>query len=167
MSDRFACLVVADESPEFPVALAYASLLAKATGWRLVMLRVIEPAEPAPWAVVSEEMRRQAMAAAESLTQRFAAEVWAACGIEAERVIRQGELKPEVRRFIEEEPAINIVVLAAAVAKSGPGPLVASLAKAQGLGGRAVPVIVVPGVLTKDEIRALALPLGAVATPPA
>jgi Universal stress protein family len=166
MKDGFACLVIADESPEFPAALAYGSLLAKATGWRLIMLRVIEPAEPAPWAVVSEEMRRQAMSHAESLTQRFAAEVWAECGIEAERIIRQGELKPEVRRFIEEEPAVNVVVLAAAGGNRGPGPLVASLAKAQGLGGRAVPVMVVPGVLSKAEIRALALPLGEAAAPP-
>ena len=56
----FACLVVADESEEFPDALTYAGLLAKSAGWRLVMLRVIEPADPAPWASITEEMRRQA-----------------------------------------------------------------------------------------------------------
>ncbi|MEJ0058289.1 MAG: universal stress protein [Terricaulis sp.] len=154
----FACLVIADESPEFPAALTYASLLAKGAGWRLVMLRVIEPSEPAPWASVSEEIRRQAQATAESLIQRFSAEVWAETGITAEAIVVEGELRPEVRKVIEGDATITLVVLAAAHGAGGPGPLVASLAKGQGFGGRAVPVLVVPGALTKDEVRALGLP---------
>jgi hypothetical protein len=59
MSDTPACLVVADESPEFPAALAYAAHIAKASGWRLLMLHVIEPQEPAPWVRVNDEMQRQ------------------------------------------------------------------------------------------------------------
>src|SRR5688572_11516891 len=108
MSSGHACLVIADESPEFPAALIYAAHMAKGAGWRLIMLRVIEPAEPAPWASVSEEIRRQSHAAAESLTQRFAAEVWAECGLTAEPLVRVGELKPEVRRLIEEDASIAL-----------------------------------------------------------
>lgn len=156
----FALLVVADESEEFPAALTYAGLLAKSTGWRLVMLRVIEPSDPAPWASVSEEMQRQAQAAAETLTQRFAAEIWAECGVNAEPVLCYGDLKPELRKLLEEDVSIKLVVLAAAIPPNGPGPLVVQLGKNQGLGGRAVPVLVVPGGMTRAEIRALALPLG-------
>ena len=57
--------------------LIYAGLLCRYTGWRLLMLRVIEPSDPAPWASITEEMRRQARDTAESMTQRFAAEAWA------------------------------------------------------------------------------------------
>ena len=89
-------------------------LLCRYTGWRLVMLRVIEPSDPAPWASITEEMRRQARDAAELLTQRFAAEVWAECGVTAEPVLREGDLKPELRKLIEEDPSIKLVVLAAA-----------------------------------------------------
>lgn len=160
MSDNPACLVIADESEEFSAALTYAGLLAKRTGWRLVMLRVIEPSDPAPWASISEEMRRQAQLAAESLTQRFAAEIWAECGVTAEPVLREGELKPELRKLLEEEKSIKLVVLASAAGPGGPGPLVAQLGRSQGLGARAVPVLVAPGSLTREEIRALALPLG-------
>ena len=163
----FACLVVADESEEFPDALTYAGLLAKSAGWRLVMLRVLEPADPAPWASITEEMRRQAQSAAESLTQRFAAEVWAECGVNVEPVLREGEVRPEIRKLLDEDPSIKLVVLAAAAGPGGPGPLVASLAKSQGLGNRPVPVLVVPGALTKDEVRALALPVGAALDPTA
>jgi nucleotide-binding universal stress UspA family protein len=162
MDERFACLVIADESPEFPAALTYAGIVAKSAGWRLIMLRAIEPSDPAPWATITEEIRRQAHDAAESLTQRFAAEIWAECGLTAEPILREGDLKPELRRLLEEEAAIKLVVLAAAAGPGGPGPLVASLAK-QGLGGRPVPVLVVPGALSKEEIRALALPVGAAA----
>jgi hypothetical protein len=164
MSERFAVLVIADESEEFPDALIYAGLICRNTGWRLVMLRVIEPADPAPWASITDEMRRQAYNAAESLAQRFAAEVWAECGVTAEPVLREGNLKPELRKLIGEDASIKLVVLASAAGPGGPGPLVSQLGKAQGLGPRPVPVLVVPGALTRDEIRALALPV-AIAAP--
>jgi len=167
MSDEsFAVLVIADESEEFPDALLYAGLLCKSTGWRLVMLRVVEPEAPAPWASITDEMRRQAHAAAESLTQRFAAEVWAECGVTAEPVLRDGEVKPVLRKLLDEDQSIKLVVLAAAAGPGGPGPLVAQLGKSAGLGTRAVSVLVVPGALTREEVRKLALPVGA-APPPA
>ncbi|MGE3141737.1 MAG: universal stress protein [Hyphomonadaceae bacterium] len=153
-----ACLVIADESSEFPAALAYAAHLAKAGGWRLLMLHVIEPSEPAPWVTVSEEMQRQAQAGAEALLERFAGEAWAEAGVQAEGVIREGELRPELRRLIDNDHQIRLVVLAAAAGAGGPGPLVSSIAKGQGWASRAVPVMIVPGALSKEEIRALALP---------
>lgn len=164
MSDRFAVLVIADESEEFPDALIYGGLICRNTGWRLVMLRVIEPSDPAPWASITDEMRRQAYDAAESLTQRFAAEVWAECGVTAEPVLREGDLKRGLRELIEEDATVKLVVLAAAAGPGGPGPLVTQLGKSAGLGPRPVPVLVVPGALTRDEIRALALPV-AIAAP--
>lgn len=163
MSDeRFACLVIADESEEFPDALIYAGLICKNTGWRLVILRVIEPADPAPWASITEEMRRQAVDAAESLTQRFAAEVWTECGVTAEPVLREGDLKPELKKLIEQDTSIKLVVLASAHGPGGPGPLVVQLGKSSGLGARPVPTLVVPGALTREEIRSLALPVAVV-----
>lgn len=164
MSETPACLVVADESAEFPAALTYAGHLAKRTGWRLIMLRVIEPSDPAPWASITDEMRRQAQEAAESLTQRFAAEIWAECGVTAEPVLREGDIKPELRKLLEENAAIRLVVLASAAGPGGPGPLVTQLGKSQGL-GRPVPVLVVPGALSREEIRALALPVGLTEAP--
>jgi len=161
----YACLVVADESEEFPDALIYAGLLCRNTGWRLIMLRVIEPSDPAPWASITDEMRRQAQDAAESLTQRFAAEVWAECGVTVEPILREGDLKPELRKLLDEDASIKLVVLAAAAGAGGPGPLVAQLGKAGGLGPRPVPVLVVPGALSRDEIRKLAI-IGAAPPPP-
>lgn len=159
MSETNACLVIADESKEFPAALTYAGQLAKVNGWRLVMLRVIEPSDPAPWASITEEMRRQALDAAESLTQRFAAEVWAECGVTAEPVLREGNGKSELKKLIDEDLSLKLVVLAAAHGGSGPGPYVSSLAKGPGLGTRHIPVMVIPSTLSREEIRALAVPM--------
>jgi hypothetical protein len=156
--ENHACLVVADESEEFPNALVYAGLLAKRTGWRLIMVRVIEPSDPAPWASITDEIRRQARAAAESLTQRFAAEVWAECGVTVETVLREGDLKRELRKLLEEDATVKLVVLASAAPPGGPGPLVKQLGKSSGFGARHVPVLVVPGALRRSEVRALALP---------
>jgi nucleotide-binding universal stress UspA family protein len=166
MSGALKSLVIADESPEFPAALHYAALRAKRTGEAIVMLRVVEPPEPAEWVSVSEEIRRQAAEAAEALTQRFAAEVWAETGLTVEIVIREGDLKAEIRRLLEEDKAVKIIVLAAGSGKGGPGPLVSSLAKGHAFGARALPVLVVPGGLSKEELKALADP-EAPAEPPA
>ena len=59
--------------------------------------------------------------------------------------------------MISGDSDIKILVLAAAVGGRGPGPLVASLAK-EGVtwGARKVPVTLVPGDLTDDEIAELA-----------
>jgi nucleotide-binding universal stress UspA family protein len=118
---------------------------------------------------VSEEIKRQAAEAAEALTQRFAAEVWAETGLTVEIVIREGELKDEIRRLLEEDAAIKLVVLAASGSKGGPGPLVQSLAKGAGLHGHVIPVLVVPGGLAKEQIKAFAdpEPPAAANTPPA
>ena len=72
MNDVFKYLIIADESPEFPAALAYVAYRAKQTGGdAIVMLHVVEPPEPSEWVSISEEIRRQATEAAEALTQRF------------------------------------------------------------------------------------------------
>jgi nucleotide-binding universal stress UspA family protein len=159
MATGFKYLVLADESPEFPAALLYGALRAKTTGAGLVMLHVIEPSSWTHWVSVGEEMREEALENARALTGRFAAEVWAEAGLEPEIVIREGELHAELKRLVEQDRDIKVVVLAAGVGREGPGPLISSLAKGNGLGGaRPLPTVVVPGSLTKTEIRDLAAP---------
>jgi nucleotide-binding universal stress UspA family protein len=156
---RFKYLVVADDSAEFPAALAYAAHRVKVTTGALVILRIVDTVtDNAHWVSVGEEMRAEALEAAEAMAERLAAETWAETGVQPEIVIREGETKAELRRFIDEDADIRIVVLAAGIGRDGPGPLVSSVAKGQGLGGRALPVLIVPGSLSRAEARALAVP---------
>ena len=67
-------------------------------------------------------------------------------------VIREGGTAEEIVRLIEEDADIGILVLAAGTGKEGPGPLVATSAKTAGT--FPIPVAIVPGHLSDEEIDA-------------
>jgi nucleotide-binding universal stress UspA family protein len=151
-------LVVADDTPEAETALRFACRRARSTGGHVAILLVIEPEVFEHWSGVREELERQQREEAEVLLQAKAAFVQEATGFAPEFIIKNAEsMRAGLRAAIAEDPDIKILVLAAAVGGRGPGPLMASLAK-DGVtwGGRKVPVTVVPGDLTDDEIAELA-----------
>lgn len=151
-------LVIADDSPEFQAALRFACRRARSTGGHVALLRVIEPAVFEHWSGVRDEIERQAREEAEQALQKMAEYVVEQSGMAPEFIILDADnTRAALRKAISEDPAIKILVLAAAVGGRGPGPLVASIAK-EGVkwGTRKVPVTVVPGDLTDDEIADLA-----------
>lgn len=151
-------LILADESPEFRAALRFACRRARSTGGHVAMLKVIEPAVFEHWSGVRDEIERQAREEAEANLQDFATLVIAETGKPPEFIIKHADnTRAALRQVISEDPDIKILVLAAAVEGRGPGPLVASIAK-DGVkwGARNVPVTIVPGDLTDDEIADLA-----------
>ena len=151
-------LVIADDSPEFQAALRFACRRARSTDGHVALLRVIEPAVFEHWSGVREEIERQARDEAEAALQQSGAFVLAETGLPPEYLIQNAEnLRTALRDVIAADPAIKIVVLATAIGTRGPGPLVASLAK-EGVrwGARKVPVTLVPGDLTDEEIADLA-----------
>lgn len=151
-------LVIADDSPEFPAALRFACRRARSTEGHVALLRVIAPAVFEHWSGVREEIERQAREEAEAALQKTAEFVVAETGLPPEFIIKHADnTRTALRQVIGEDPAIKILVLAAAVGGRGPGPLVASIAK-EGVkwGARKVPVTVVPGDLTDEEIDDLA-----------
>src|ERR1700761_7634327 len=151
-------LVVADDTPEFQAALRFACRRARSTGGHVAILRVIEPEYFEHWSGVREEIERQAREEAEAVLQESAALVQAETGLPPEFIIKHAEsVRAGLREVTAAAPDIKILVLAAAIGGRGPGPLVASLAK-DGVtwGARKVPVTLVPGDLTDDEIADLA-----------
>ena len=68
-----------------------------------------------------------------------------------------GDAQAAIRKVVGADPDIKILVLAAGTSSRGPGPLVSAIIK-QGaqIGGRKLPVTIVPGELTEDEIEDLA-----------
>lgn len=151
-------LVIADDSPEFGAALRYACRRARSTGGHVALLRVIEPAVFEHWSGVREEMERQERAEAESVLQKLAEQVVAQTGQNPEFLIKHAEnTKAAIRAVVAADPDIKILVLAAAAGGKGPGPLVASIARdGVAWGTRKLPVTVVPGDLTDEEIADLA-----------
>lgn len=158
MSDkrRHKWLVVVDDTTEVRLALRFAARRARNVGGRVTLLRVIQPSEEVQehWLSVAEQLREEAREAAEHLLSDIAQQVQQETGLVPELIIREGNSKEELLKLIDSDPAIRILVLAAAPGPSGPGPLVTALA-GQMAGNMRVPVTVVPGSLTSEEIDEL------------
>jgi nucleotide-binding universal stress UspA family protein len=147
-------LVVVDESEEMRVALRYAALRAKSTGGKVALLYVIEPSDLQQWMAVESLMREERRQEAEVLLQKLSGEVTELCGTLPIVFIREGRRRDELLSLLEEEPTISILVLAAGTGAEGPGPLVTQLVGKMS-GRMRVPITVVPGNLSNEQIAAL------------
>lgn len=147
-------LVVIDDTPECERAVYYASRRALHTGGTLVMLFVIVPGEFQHWLGVESIMRAESQDEARRVLGEFAEKARKWAEIEPELVIREGTRDDEIIALIEADEDISILVLAAGTGKEGPGPLVSAVA---GRGSIAfpVPVTIVPGNLSDEEIESL------------
>lgn len=143
-------LVVVDQSPELKVALRFACRRARATGGRVAMLYVTEPAS-AEWLGVGDIMREERRAEAETRLQELASEVREMSGDIPVLYVREGEPRDELLRLLEEEPSISILVLGADPGPKGPGPLITALAGKHASKLR-VPLTIVPGGLSDEAI---------------
>ena len=145
-------LVVVDKTPESRVAVRFATRRAQHTGGRVTLLCVAQHDDFQQWRGVEEIMRDEAHAEAEGMLYEAAQVVNELSGIMPELVIPFG-LKTEcLAQIIKEDNAISILVLASGTGKEGPGPLVSMFATAV----QAIPVTIVPGNFTQEQIDALA-----------
>ena len=147
-------LLIAHDCPEARLAAYFAARRARHSGARVALLHVVEPPEFGHWASVAETMREEAEERAEAAIAEFAAIVEAELGERPETIIREGRMVEEIRKLIEQDADIAILFLGAATDAAGPGPLVAALAhKPSYLGARPIPVTVVPGSVTREDLR--------------
>jgi hypothetical protein len=73
-----------------------------------------------------------------------------------EEIIREGHKAEEIVKLIEEDKNFGVLVLGASDDPKGPGPLVSSLAAGTKAGTFSIPITIVPGNLTLEEIAGLA-----------
>jgi nucleotide-binding universal stress UspA family protein len=147
-------LVVIDETPECDRAVYFASRRAARIGANVIMLRVIETHDASQqWLGVADIMRAEAHEEADAQLSKYVARANGVAGITPERVIREGDKAEEILKLIDEDEDIFILVLAAGTGSEGPGPLVATIGRTAG--NYPIPVAIVPGHLTDDEIDAL------------
>lgn len=147
-------LVIIDDTPECDRALYFASRRAARIGGGVVMLRVIGTQDRnQQWLGVADIMKAEAHEEAKQVLDRAAERARKIARIKPERVVREGDTATEILNLIEEDEDIAILVLAAGTGKEGPGPLVSSLGKTAG--EYPIPVAIVPGHLSDEEIDAL------------
>jgi nucleotide-binding universal stress UspA family protein len=148
-------LCVVDESAEMGIAVRYACRRARSTGGHVALLFVIEPAEIQSWGAVEALMREEQRTEAEQALHRLAKEVHRVSGAVPVFYVREGHRRDEVLRLIDEDPTISVLVLGAGTGPEGPGPLVTFLAGKGGANRLRVPLTIVPGGLTPDQVDAI------------
>jgi nucleotide-binding universal stress UspA family protein len=146
-------LIILDDSPEMLNAMRYAAIRASKTDGGVEMLAVVSPAEFQAFAGVADVMRAEAREKIEAHFQVFKDRMEKREGITPTLAIREGELVDAVLAHLKDDPEIGVLVLGAGTEKSGPGPLVHALTGRR-LGELRVPITIVPGSMTKDDIVA-------------
>ena len=145
-------LVVIDETPECDRALTFAAYRTKRTGGTVVLMSIVEP----PGFVglgVEDVLRAEAIEEAERNLDVRLARLRDIGDIKVESVIREGDAAEQIERVIGADRDIAILALAASVSADGPGPLVLHFAnRANAL---PIPLTIVPGRMTDDEIIAI------------
>jgi len=156
MAEARKFLVVADGSDESRTAAYFAARRARNTGGEVIVLAVAQTEGGFEhWLGVGEAMRAEAREAAEEALESLAEDVEGVTGARPLLVLKEGELSECLRKLVEEDDEIAILVLGAA-AGGEPGPLVQALARAKGLfEKRQIPVTVVPGGLSREDLKAL------------
>lgn len=151
-------LIVVDESSEAESALYYAASRVLRSSGSLVLLYVIASDEVQPWVGVRQLQIEEETTKAKAMFRLFRRKLQLAGfdHLDVEDVIREGEPAEQILAAIAEDEDVAILVLGASIDAKGPGPLVQSLAAGKVAGGFPVPVTVVPGQLTLDDIKALA-----------
>jgi len=148
------CLVIVDATADWDRAVYYASRWARRVGGGVVMLHVIETEEQSQqWLAVADIMRAEAHENANAALDRAASRAKRIAAITPERVIREGEPTDQILDLIEQDVDIALLVLSANPGAEGPGPLTTMLART--VGTFPIPVVIVPGDLTDDELDAL------------
>jgi nucleotide-binding universal stress UspA family protein len=149
-------LCVLDGSEELSIALHYASMRSLRTGARVGLLYVLEQADEfGHWAGVAALMREEARAEAERLLLQAAEVVKRLSGQTPILYISEGEPSQAVIDLINEDRDIAFLILAADTEGQGPGPLVTQITSRH-IGSLHIPVVVVPGNMSDDEIRSFA-----------
>lgn len=151
-------LAVVDETPECEIALAYAASRAARTGGSLALLYVIEPGDFPQFLGIEEVAREEGLAKAKAVFRLFHRKL-KNMGFEEiapEEIIREGVKAEEIVRLVEEDQEIGVLVLGASRDPSGPGPLITALAIGRLAGTFPVPITIVPGTLSVEEIQGLA-----------
>lgn len=147
-------LVVVDDTEEMQVALRFACKRAKNTGGRVALLYVVEPADFQHFAAIGDLMREEARSEGERILQELAQEVNRLTETIPVLYVREGEVREQLFKLIEEEPQISILVLGANTGSRGPGPLVVALT-GKYVGKLHIPVTIVPGNLKDSEIDSI------------
>ncbi|WP_299650439.1 universal stress protein [uncultured Jannaschia sp.] len=147
-------LVVLDDTRECLNAMRFAALRAEHTGGGIEVLAVIPPEDFNHWIGVGDIMREESRERIVAHFEVFAKWMRDRHGLEPHLVIREGEPVTEILAQVTEDTEIGVLVLGASAEGKDPGPLVTQLTRSAG--DLPVPVTIVPGNLTREQLEGIA-----------
>jgi nucleotide-binding universal stress UspA family protein len=146
-------LVVVDDSAESRVALRFSARRAAKTGGKVEVLGVVEPQDFVQFGGVQAAIEEEQRLRIEGVVSSAIGEILDESGIEANIIIRQGEVVKSVRDYVAGRDEIAALVLGAAP-NGSPGPLVANFT-GNDAGQLPCPVIIIPGSLSDERLEHL------------
>tara|TARA_Y100000590_G_C15385584_1_gene888093 strand:+ start:358 stop:831 length:474 start_codon:yes stop_codon:yes gene_type:complete len=146
-------LVIADDSKEMNVALRYACARSKKTNRKIMIVTFIEPLDVLTTQGVTEIMQNEAREDAEKRLRYASSVVKESTGELPVLHVKEGEIIQELKKLINEEKNINVLVLGANVdeKEKDPGPIISSLVSKE-LSDIRVPIMIVPGNFSSEHI---------------
>lgn len=147
-------LCVVDDSEELAQALRFACQRAANTGGRVALVSFVEPAEFQHWLGVGARMRAESREDAEEMLNVVAQVAQKRTGQTPTLYIREGRAEDELTALINEHQDISLLVLGASTGPNGPGRLISHLVT-KSIGKLRIPITVVPGGLSDEEIDAI------------
>lgn len=154
-SDGGVYLVIGDDTEEFHVALRYAARNAKARRGHLAVLFVMDEQGFQHWGSVEKLVNEEHRRSAERVMMEMAQDVYERTGLYPALYIEEGDRFQVIKDTISNDAWIKELVLASNVQSGNPGPLV-SYFTGKGLSALDIPLTIIPGNLTDEEIDALA-----------
>ncbi len=151
-------VIVEEDAVEVEAALAFAANRVRRTGGMITLLYVFEPGDFQHWLGVKEIQREEALQKAKAVFRLFRRKLKSAGfdDIEVEEVIKEGSKADAISKLISEDEDIAIIVLGASVEQSGPGPLITDLLTGGKAGNFPIPISIIPGNLSWEQITSLA-----------
>jgi nucleotide-binding universal stress UspA family protein len=149
-------LVVIDDSDESQAArnVLRRARAARTGGHRAYRRRArIPPSDFVAWGGAQATIEEEARQHGEAVAQAAANAIYEGAGIRPSVTVKQGDAASIVREILAEDREIAALVLGAA-ASGPPGPLVSHFT-GDGAGSLPVPVMIVPGSLSEDELDRL------------
>jgi len=151
-------MVIVDGSPEGEVALYFAARVANRTNGSITLFYPIAQNTIRRWVGINDGQSEMEETRAQSVFRLYRKKLMEMGfqDMSTETVVRKGDPAVEIVRYIEQDEDIAVLVLGASADSEGPGPLVEELGAGSWAGNFPIPIYIVPGTLTQDEIAHLA-----------
>ena len=141
-----------DGTDECKSAVRYASRRAKLNNASLLIVATVDTAEFSYWLSVNNTMIDNVEKESKDMLNDLSRVIQSYSDVQFDYIIEHGSKLDVVKRLIENDKSISLMILASNIKDKNPGILVETISGA----GYAIPVVVLPGNLNDDSIDKLA-----------